>query len=215
MNMTIEPTQQRTPQELRSVATVFWPSEVYDSALNSSLIPELLKTQDEFISILNVPVADPNALFNVLDASTFPPGLFLLHLVVLTDVGKEMLGRINTFFDKLFPDRVLAYGYGVAPVQTYRFQSLPVKGSLDFKRLGLIGESISAKRPIGSLARDVVVLLMFGGAGINTQAAEVLQKCNIGKYLGRKAELEEYVRQKYIWVSRITTGFITNAMGIW
>jgi hypothetical protein len=46
------------------------------------------------------------------------------------------------------------------------------------------------------------------------QLPEVLrERCILGGLLGRKQELEEFVRQRYIWVSRITGGATSNRLG--
>jgi hypothetical protein len=40
-----------------------------------------------------------------------------------------------------------------------------------------------------------------------------LGKCEIGDYLGKPTELTEFIRQRYIWVSRITGGAQSNNLG--
>jgi hypothetical protein len=61
---------------------------------------------------------------------------------------------------------------------------------------------------------DVAMLLLFGGLSDAPDLPEVLQeKCVLGRMLGSKAELDIFVRQRYIWVSRITGGATANALG--
>lgn len=60
----------RTVAELRQLASLFWPAELSEEAASLSVIPVLLKTQDEFISILSVPVADVGGLFQIVSVSS-------------------------------------------------------------------------------------------------------------------------------------------------
>jgi hypothetical protein len=58
------------------------------------------------------------------------------------------------------------------------------------------------------------MLLLFGSAAIaDTLPQEILDKCMLGSLLGKKDELDTFVRQRYIWVSRITGGATANTMG--
>jgi len=99
----------RTVEELEKVASKFWPQELSQQEAELSIIPKLLDTQDDFISILRVPVADIDGIFGIVDTSTLPANLFLKHLVVLADFGGEMLQRVNKQFQSLFPEKTLAY----------------------------------------------------------------------------------------------------------
>ena len=57
-------------------------------------------------------------------------------------------------------------------------------------------------------------LLLFGGASLaNNLPLEIVDKCIIGTLIGHKRELEAFVRQRYIWVSRITGGATANTLG--
>jgi hypothetical protein len=100
---------QRTVPELRKLASMFWPSELSEEAAKLSVIPLLLKTQDEFIAILSVPVPDLRNLFQIVNASSFSGNLFLKHLVILADFGGEQLQRINSSFEMLFPSGKMEY----------------------------------------------------------------------------------------------------------
>jgi hypothetical protein len=41
----------------------------------------------------------------------------------------------------------------------------------------------------------------------------ITEKCNVGVLIGNKQELEKFVKQRYIWVSRIICGATSNTMG--
>jgi hypothetical protein len=88
---------------------MFWPVDLSQQEAELSIIPKLLETQDEFISILSVKVNDLNGLFQVINAATLSGNMFLKHLIVLADFGGEMIQRINSQFNSLFPAKKLDY----------------------------------------------------------------------------------------------------------
>jgi len=62
---------------------------------------------------------------------------------------------------------------------------------------------------------DVAMILFYGASVIdNTNLPqELLEKCIIGQLLGKPAELDIFVKQRYSFVSRITGGSVANDMG--
>lgn len=205
----------RTVKELRERASMFWPSELSAKEAKLSIIPELIKTQNEFIAVLSFPVSDFNGLFSVMERmnpSKLAPSLFLKHLVVLADFGGEKLQRLNTQFEKLFPDGEMIYVWE-GKEHRYQFRKLPVEGSLTNDKLGISARRLFSGSPFEELHRDVVAILLFGAACNSEEAASFLEKCKIGDLLGRAEELEEFVKQRYIWVSRITGGSQANTLG--
>jgi hypothetical protein len=66
---------------------------------------------------------------------------------------------------------------------------------------------------MSNLSQDVIALLVVGGACTDARAAAVLEKCVIGRYLGDPGRLANYIKQRYIWVSRITGGSDANTLG--
>ncbi|RMG26832.1 MAG: restriction endonuclease [Methanobacteriota archaeon] len=190
---------------------MFWPSELSEEAAKLSVIPILLETQDKFIAILSVPVAGLNGLFQIVNASSLSGNLFLKHLVILADFGGEQLQRINSNFNLLFPSGKMEY-FWRGESHTYAFQKLPVS-NLTNDRLGISSKRLLKARKLDKLLQDVVALLIFGSACKNENTAEVLNKCEIGNYLGQPRELEQFIKQRYIWVSRITMGSRSNNLG--
>ncbi|MEZ4524787.1 MAG: hypothetical protein R2941_02555 [Desulfobacterales bacterium] len=132
--------------------------------------------------------------------------------MIIADFGGELLQRVNDNFSVLFPSGELEYALNGVP-QRYRFQKLPIKGRLTNDRLNASGKKLAASHPLDDLSKDVTALLMFGSESQNPYTAEVLSKCEIGGYVGDPAALETFVRQRYIWVSRITAGSQTNNPG--
>lgn len=202
---------QRTVSELQKLASMFWPSELSEEAAKLSVIPILLETQDEFIAILSVPVSDFHNLFTVVNASSFSGNLFLKHLVILADFGGEQLQRANSNFSMLFPANSMEYMWN-GKHHTYEFQELPVS-SLTNSKLGISSKKLLKERELDNLLQDVVTILIFGSACTNEITAEVMSKCEIGEYLGQPEKLEKFIKQRYIWVSRITMGARSNNLG--
>lgn len=202
----------RTVEELKEFASLFWPQELSQKEAELSVIPKLLETQDQFISILSINVSDLEGLFQVINASSLPANLFLKHLVVLADFGGEMLQRINNEFASLFPSKQLDYLWD-SQQRTYQFKQLPVTGNLSNNKLGVAGKNLLEKRPLSDLLQDVVALLLLGSASIDENVANVLAKCEISNYLGQPDKLEKFIKQRYIFVSRITGGAQSNKMG--
>lgn len=58
------------------------------------------------------------------------------------------------------------------------------------------------------------MLLIHGGASIDPNLPDALiEKCILGTLIGRKRQLDSFVRERYIHVSRITGGATANTMG--
>lgn len=202
---------QRTVIELRNEASMFWPSELSEEAAKISVIPILLKTQDEFTAILSVPVPSLQNLFKIVKASSFSGNLFLKHLVILADFGGEQLQRINNNFARLFPSGKIDYLWNNTS-HSYTFQKLPVS-NLTNSKLSLAGKKLFQERELDELLQDVTAILIFGSSCLNETTAAVLTNCEIGNYLGQPEKLEKFIRQRYIWVSRITMGSKSNNLG--
>jgi len=204
---------QRTFEELEEVASKFWPAELSELEAKLSVIPLLLETQDQFISVISVKTADLDRLFNILEASSLPANLFLKHLAILADFGGEPLQRVSREFEMLFPEGKLSYYWQGKP-HSYTFRSLP---HLKFSNqsLHIDGRHLVEQHPLDDLKRDAIALLLFGSAysGEDQEVAEALAKCEIGDYLGKPDELTNFIKQRYIWVSRITGGAKANNLG--
>ena len=178
-----------------------------------SVIPLLLETQDQFISIISVKTPDLDRLFNIVEASSLPANLFLKHLAILADFGGEPLQRVSREFNLLFPKSRLNYYWHGQP-HSYTFRALP---NLKFSNtnLHIDGRHLVEQHPLDDLKRDAIALLLFGNAysGDDQEVVSALAKCEIGDYLGKPDELADFIKQRYIWVSRITEGAKANNLG--
>ena len=181
-----------------------------------SAIPKLLETQEKFISVLKLSGDSPEQIFGVIEASDLPPNLFLKHLVVLSDYGGEPIKRLGSEFKKIFfPDvktkkRHLQFLFA-GKVHKYTFKALPVS-ALSNAKLKIDGDAIVSPAPLDDLAKDLIMLLLFGGASTVSELAS-LERCDPGGLIGKPEEIDRYVRQKYIHVSKITSGASANSLG--
>lgn len=205
----------RNIDELEKKAVLWWPQNLSEIDSKISVIPTLLMTQEEFLTILTLSNKDPFQVISVLKAAKFPINLFIKHLCVLADYGGEPLQRLGRSFEDIFPKikgkRTLEFTWE-GKLYTYVFKALPVNG-LGNKKLKIDGEGLSKKiLKLEDLHEDIIMLLIHGAASsANTEAG--LENCEIGSLLGKADILNNYVKQRYILVSRITGGATANSLG--
>jgi len=204
----------RDINDLENNALKFWPKEIAAQERSSSIIPRLIETQDKFISLLNIADATPFAWKDVLLSSkALSANLFLKHLIVLSDIGGEMLMRFKSELPNVFKDNNLQFVWQNKNF-VYEFQTLNGKKNWNNTNLLVDGESISQNSELLPIIEDVCNLLLFGGLSTLTNVPpDIIEKCNIGLLLGKKDELTKFVKQRYIWVSRITGGATANRLG--
>lgn len=206
----------KTLKDLEMVAIKWWPKDLEEEVAKLSVIPKLLETQDKFISVLKLSGDNPEQVFKVIEASDLAPNLFLKHLVVLADYGGELIKRLGNEFDAIFPidakskQRKLKFLFA-GEEKTYVFKALPVKG-LSNAKLKIDGVSIIKSAKLSDIAKDLIMLLLYGGASSASDKA-ALERCDLGGMLGMPDAIDHYVKQKYIQVSRITMGASANSLG--
>lgn len=198
--------------ELEKNACKYWPEEIVKSAARFNPIPLLLETQDVFISILKCGNVSPFAWESVLRSSSISPNLFLKHLTVLSDIGGERLQRFAKDFDVLFPEKKMVFTWNNAEFE-YKFHSLSPRWSNS--KLKIDKENLTTHSPLTNEIYDVVMLLLFGGHTSKPESLpeEIYEKCIIGELIGKTEELDKFVRQRYICVSKITAGSTANDCG--
>jgi hypothetical protein len=202
-------------EDLEKVAVKWWPKELEEQVAKISVIPKLVETQDEFLSILNLSGKFSEQIFEVLTASGMQPNLFLKHLVVLSDFGGEPIKRLAKEFSDIFPSTKIEKPkldfmfHGKS--HTYEFKGLPHSG-LSNSKLKIDGVSILRSTTLTPIMQDMIMILLFGGSSTASGLAS-MERCDLGGLLGKEKELKSYVKQKYLSVSRITTGANTNSLG--
>ena len=204
----------RTPTQLRKKAVLYWPDELAKKEKAASIMPRLLSTQDKFISILDVSDSSPEAWKHALAATNeLPANLFLKHLMILSDVGGEPLQRIRTGFSDIFPEGFMAYSWK-GKLYQYVFKAIPTAKRLTNSALFVDGRRLHSAHALEPLMEDVIMLLLHGAAATGGAIPDVVKdKCMIGSLMGDKTALEKFVKQRYIWVSRITRGATSNTLG--
>jgi len=210
--LSMDSNYKRNVEKLRELASMFWPSDLSQKEAELSIIPKLLETQDQFIAILSISVSSLDALFQILNSSNLSANLFLKHLVVLADFGGEMIQRLNKEFSSIFLLSRLDYLWN-SQEYSYQFKCLPILTGLNNQKLGITGKKLLEKQSLSDLHQDVIAILLFGSNSTDEKTADILAKCEIANYLGQPDKLEKFIKQRYIWVSRITAGAQSNTLG--
>lgn len=204
----------RKLSDLEANALKFWPDKIAELERNSSIIPMLIETQDKFISLLNIANSDPFAWKVVLEKSKdLTANLFLKHLIVLSDIGGEKLMRFKRELPNVFEKSKMEFVWNGKKFN-YKLQTLIAKADWNNKNLFVDGVGLSKPQSLIPIIEDVVNLLLFGGgATVENLPSDIELKCTIGTLIGQKQQLETFVKQRYIWVSRITGGATANSLG--
>lgn len=204
----------RKIEDLEANALKFWPERIAEIERNSSIIPKLIETQDKFISLLNIADAEPFAWKKVLaNSKQLSANLFLKHLMVLSDIGGEKLMRFKTELPKVFANDTMDFAWNGSNY-SYTFQTLSGKKTWNNTHLKVDGVGLAVSHPLSAVIEDITNLILFGGFAISDNIPnDIEEKCTIGNLIGHKKELDAFVRQRYIWVSRITGGATANSLG--
>lgn len=199
-----------TFEEWSSYVSRYWPKELITREAKVSVVPRLIETQDKFLSILILSDKNPLAWEKILAHTSLGGNLFLKHLMVLADVGSELLQRLSANFP--YEERMEFKWKG--ELSSYEFEILgKTKTRCSNKALGV--HDLSQGHPLTPLQKDVAMLLLYGGFA--TYIPEHFEwsedKCIIGDLLGDSHRIEDFVRKRYIVVSRITQGSTANKLG--
>jgi hypothetical protein len=203
--------------ELREKAAMWWPEELKTKNALANVLPLLLKTQEDFLRLIVLSKNDPFQLFDLIKVAKYPSNLFLKHLAVLADYGGEPIQRLGRSFKDIFPkakgEKGKYYFNFIWKEKTYKyeFKSLPVNG-LNSKKLFIDGEGLIKEKELDDLTRDMIALLLFASTSDYAEHAG-LTACEIGTMLGNEDELIKFVKQRYIIVSKQTSGATANSLG--
>ena len=202
----------KTIEQLEQNACKYWPQEILESVEKFNIIPILLETQDKFLSILKSADANPTAWADALENSTLKANVFLKHLSVITDIGGERLQRFSKDFSTLFPSGKLEFSWRGENF-TYTFSTTTPHWTN--QRLYIDKDTLLLDCNMSNELKDVIMLLLWGGLAINNPNIpdEIRQKCIVGNLIGKPTQLDEFVKQRYIYVSRITGGSTANYCG--
>lgn len=203
----------RTLDELRKNAVLHWPDEILSAAEEVGTLPLLLKTQDNFISILKVASKDPLSWKVTVDNSSQLSGtLFLKHLMVLSDLGGEPLNKLPPL-NNYITQGTLTFDWKGKPFK-YQLREIGSKCTLTNTALKVDAKNLVKGFDLNSKGMDVCMLLLFGSLLTNDSLpSEVKEKCVLGEYLGETEELDKFIKQRYLFVSRQVSGATANSLG--
>lgn len=207
----------RSLTDLRKHAVMWWPEFIVNNNKLAAILPYLLKTQDQFISILTLADKSPEQVFSLLKTSEFPANLFLKHLAILADYGGEMMKRLGASFSDLFPKDDNGYYmdyYWSSNQYMYYFKTFGKKARtvIDNSRLYIDQDHILTNTPITDEIQDMIMILLYASTSSVAEQAG-LSSCDVGNLLGNKEELSRYIKQRYIIVSKIISGCKANDQG--
>ena len=205
----------RSIDGLESHGVMWWPEHLNKKNAEVSVVPKMQSTHDDFLSILSLCKDGPFQVFGLIESSNFPANLFVKHLCVLSDYGGEPLQRLGRSFGDIFEEdeegnHKMTFFWGGDEYE-YEFKALPVRG-LSNSKLKTDGDKVLTPVPVDDLFRDIIVILLHGSTSTASNEA-ALASCEVGAMLGDKERLENYVKQRYISVSRITGGATANTLG--
>lgn len=208
------PNYHRTVNDLQRSAIRQWPQEIRQRLGDINILQKLIDTQDTFISILRVSNATPLAWEAVLTQnSTISKRLFLKHLLLLSDIGGESLNKISPL-SRYIPSNTLRFQWNDSYFE-YIFQVIGEDCSLTNTSLKVDAKSLlDMEADLTPKMRDVAMLILYGSLSEgNSLPPEIEEKCIIGTLIGKDDELDAFVRQNYIRVSRQIGGTISNGLG--
>ena len=203
----------RTIEELRKSAILHWPDSILNQANDISTLPLLIKTQDNFISILKSASKNPHSWKIAIDNSKELSGsLFLKHLMVLSDLGGEALNKLPPL-NQYISNSEMNFEMN-NELHSYKFKEIGEKCTLTNNALNVDGKNLTNGFDLNARGYDVCMLLLFGSQTINaTLPTEIDEKCIIGGLLGKATDIDTFVKQRYLHVSRQTGGAKAASLG--
>jgi hypothetical protein len=204
----------RSIDDLQKNAEVFWPDRLAARAKTSNVVPRLIESQEKFFEVLNSAGSSPTDWqLKLRNAKELPANLFLKHLMILSDVGGEKLQRLKTHLAELFPDGKMHFIWKGRQRQ-HAFATFGSRGVWSNKTLAVDSNGLLARARLTPPMTDVIMLLLHAGSCADSEFPDdIADRCVVGTMLGDKKELDAFVCQRYLHVSRITGGAKANAMG--
>lgn len=207
--------RKRSLEQLQESGLLRWPEALLDSAKSAGILDLLLGSHESFLAVCAGQAFDHNAWPEGLNIQKeIAPGLFLKHLMALTDIGGEALNKL-TPLNQFFPTGAIDFELDGDIQGSYQFKAIQNSTTLHNSALGVSSSQLLTEmRPLGPKGLDVVMLLMFGGLDPRSKLTPELKSIfSIGKFIGNKDLIESYVKSAYLRVSRQTGGATANALG--
>ncbi|AFY61293.1 hypothetical protein [Synechococcus sp. PCC 6312] len=207
---------QRDITALEAQASKWWPENLANRDAEVSVLPKLLKTQDDFIALLQLSRKNPRQIFRLTQYVGCPANLLIKHLAVISNYGGEAIQRLGRNFTEVFERRsksdraMMNFTWQDKPCR-YVFKASSHTG-LKNTTLHIDGNGLLIPKPFDDLKRDTTMILLYAGLSDSADQAG-LEVCNLGSMLGDRTALERFIKERYIIVSRITGGATANSLG--
>jgi hypothetical protein len=201
----------RTIDEIEEEAVKWWPEFLSNDPESIRL---LVETHDKFLSLLKLSRPDAQGFLSLVHASDLPANVVLKHLCLLSDYGGEKIKRLAKEFRQLFPDGVLNYQYR-RHAGTHVFSKETMSNPervLSNKSLGLDGKGILTPKAKSPVFDDLLIILCFAGFSTNIVDG-AFESAVIADYFGNPDKIDIFVKTRYIYVSKITSGELSNSRG--
>jgi hypothetical protein len=212
------PNFNRSLEELEAKGVKWWPDELCKKNAAASVVPVLLKSQDDFIHILCL-CKKPFQVFDIIESAGMASNVFLKHLIVLSDFGGEPIKRLRTEFEGIFPkadsgEFYFSFTWMDSEVYTHEFLSIHESAKTTFyDKLKVDRDGLLQETDLTGSHKDMIAILLFAGMSPDLNEFTGKDKCTIGGLIGKKAELCDFIKRRYIEVSRITGGADANSLG--
>lgn len=207
--------KKRSLKQLQSTGLLRWPESLLAAAKHASVLDKLLESHNDFMKVCAGEAFNLNAWPDgINNQQVIAPNLFLKHLMALTDIGGEALNKLTPLL-KYFPTSAINCELAGRRTLSYQFQVIHNATSLHNTALGVSSSQILAgDKKLDAKGLDVVMLLMFGGLDSTSELTpELGQIFSIGKFIGKRSLLVNYVQSAYLRVSRQMGGATANALG--
>ncbi|MBD6619063.1 restriction endonuclease [Komarekiella sp. 'clone 1'] len=131
--------------------------------------------------------------------------------MVLSDLGGEALNKLPPL-KRDFNKNKMYYVWHEQNYE-YEFKEIYKKVSLTNSGLKVDGKKLLLGCTLNPRMKDVIMLILHGASLYNdTLPADIKEKCIIGSLMGDPEELQKFVKQSYIRISRQISGAKSNAL---
>src|SRR5690554_85139 len=125
--------------------------------------------------------------------------------MVLSDVSGEKLKNCTREMRRAFRDSRLVYIWNEQR-HSYQFKTLETQ-TWSNQSLSVDGRGLATAIELNDTIEDVVMLILYGATDVHgALPGWIEERCQIGNLFGMKDDLARFIRERYIWVSRITGG---------
>lgn len=207
-----------TLTELESTAIKWWPDELAREVADASPALLLRQTHEDFIQDLLGLSPSLLELRNTLKDIHMSMNLFLKHLLVLTDFGGEKIkrvfrDRVNLFVRDSKTRRSFFEAEHRGLVSKIEVSAFMGAGSIGNSILGIDGPQLAEQLAPTELMMDVAMIALVGALATDPVVSETLAGCELVKLVQDENGLSQFLKSRYLSVSRIVQGANANSLG--